>query len=198
MPGLLGLVGAAFLLGAIPFAWLLVRVVRKTDVRRHGSGNPGATNASRLFSPRLRLPVFLLVFLLDAGKGYLAVGLLPKLFSTGSDLAPVLCAAAAVAGHIFMPFLGFRGGQGVATTVGVLFALDPVATLFSLGAFFIAAALARDVAAGSLAFAAALPAAGVVRGEEPLSVGVLAVALGVLIVVRHRTNIREMLQRAPP
>ena len=96
MPQIALLIVAAFILGAIPFAYLLVRLVTGQDVRAHGSGNPGATNASRLFPARWRLAGFLLIFLLDAGKGYAAAALLPRWFGGAlPDWIPAACGLAA-------------------------------------------------------------------------------------------------------
>ena len=190
---LAGLLAAAFLLGAIPFAYLLVKAVKGIDVRQFGSGNPGATNAARAFPKRVRVPAFLVIFAFDAGKGYLATGVVPGLFDVDA-LGPALAALAAVLGHSFSPFLGFRGGKGVATTIGALFGLDPVATAMALAVFFLVFGLTRIVAAGSLAFAVALPIVVIWRGDATPAVVVLSIGLSLLIVVRHRSNIVRLIQ----
>jgi len=185
-----GLVAAAFLAGGIPFSFLIARVFLKKDVREHGSGNPGATNASRLWPPRWQLPMFLALFALDAGKGFLATFLLPAAFGL-PDPGPALAAGAAVAGHTYSPFLRFKGGKGVATTLGALLALDWVATLIAVGVFFAMFLRTRIVAVGSLGVAATLPVTIVIRRQPP-SVVTLAVLLAALIVWRHRSNIRRL------
>ena len=185
---------SAYLVGGIPFSWLAVRLVFGEDVRRYGSGNPGATNASRMWPPRWRMPAFVVLFLLDAGKGFAAVGLIPGLFSGAPRGVPVLAALAAVLGHVFTPYLGFRGGKGVATTLGALAALEPLATGIALAVFFGVFRVTRIVAAGSIAMAAALPLAVALHGTAPREVLVLTTVLGVLIVVRHRSNIARMLR----
>lgn len=177
----------AYLLGGIPFAYLFVRATKGVDVRRTGSGNMGATNAARLFPQRWRLAVFLLLFGLDAGKGFLASAALPRAFALPL-YAPSLAAAAAVVGHIFTPYLGFRGGKGVATTIGALLGLAPLATLASLGAFALVYLPTRVVGLGSVAFALALPLF-VHLLDAPPGVLPLACGLAVLIVVRHRSNL---------
>jgi len=194
MPGvdLAALLVGAFLLGGIPFAFLFARIVKRVDIRETGSGNIGATNCARLFPPRLRVAVFLSVFCLDAGKGFLASFVLPRLVE-GVALAPTLAAAAAVLGHIFTPFLRFKGGKGVATTVGALLGLEPVSTLFAVAAFLALFAATRIVAIGSLGFALTLPPAIFLRGTAHPGVGILACALAVLIVLRHRSNIAKLL-----
>ncbi|MHC4957430.1 MAG: glycerol-3-phosphate 1-O-acyltransferase PlsY [Planctomycetota bacterium] len=186
---------AAFLLGAIPFAYLFVRAVLRQDVRQSGSGNPGATNAARLFPKPWRIPGFLFIFLLDAGKGFVACAVLPTLWPGLPEHAPAAAALAAVLGHSFSPFLAFKGGKGVATTLGCLFALEPLATAIALATFFVIYGATRVVAAGSLGIAIALPAAVFLHGEAHLSVGLLASLLGALIIVRHRSNIARMLRR---
>jgi glycerol-3-phosphate acyltransferase PlsY len=190
---LLLLLAIAFLLGGIPFAYIFVRLLTGRDVRRHGSGNPGATNASRQFRRPFRVLAFVAFFVLDAGKGYLAAAVLPTFFVVPNH-APALAGAAAVVGHSFSPYLRFRGGKGVATTAGVLFALEPTATAIAVGIFLLVFALTRIVAAGSLAFAVALPLVVSLRGEAPNAVFYLTVALAVLILLRHYANIVNILK----
>ena len=189
---MVGLLAVAYLLGGVPFAFLLVRGVMRTDVRDHGSGNAGATNASRLFGARWQPFVFLLIFALDAGKGFVAAAFLPRLFDV-PDAAPALAGLAAALGHAYSPFLRFRGGKSVAASLGVFLALEPLATLAGVAAFFLIYALTRTVAAGSLAFALVLPVAVFVHGTAPAVVRFVAVALALLILFRHRSNITRML-----
>ncbi|MHC4549735.1 MAG: glycerol-3-phosphate acyltransferase [Planctomycetota bacterium] len=179
---------AAFLLGSIPFGYLVVRWVHGVDLRAHGSGNPGATNAARLWSRRWRPLAFLGIFLLDAGKGYVAAGVLPAAW-------PALAGLAAVLGHDFSPWLGLRGGKGVATTLGVFCALEPLATAVALAVFAVIWGRTRIVAAGSLGLAVALPVTVFAHGSAPRPVGLVAVALGALIVWRHRGNIGRLWHR---
>lgn len=184
---------AAFLAGGIPFAYLAVRLVYQTDVREHGSGNAGATNAARMFPKRWQLIAFLVIFLLDAGKGYAAAGLLPRLWDL-PEYAPALAAAFAVFGHTFSPVLHFRGGKGMATTLGALLALEPLATGVGILAFFLIYLPTRIVAAGSITAAVVLPLAVFVHGTAPPAVRLLAILLSALIIVRHRSNISKMLR----
>jgi len=193
-----GLLAASFAIGAIPFAWLIARAVLGRDIREHGSGNPGATNAARAAPARLRPLVFGLSFLLDAGKGFLAGGVLPGLFADGPAAAPVLAGLAVVLGHAFTPFLRFRGGKGVATTFGVLFALVPLAAGVSLAVFAVVYAATWVVAAGSLAAAGVLPLAIALRRPADPAVVMLGFTLGAFILLRHRTNIARMLRGGRP
>jgi glycerol-3-phosphate acyltransferase PlsY len=185
----------AYLIGGIPFAYLVVRATKGIDLRTTGSGNVGATNASRLYEGRERFVMFAVIFLLDASKGWIGTALLPRLLGDPRIGAPV-GGAAAVLGHIFSPYLGFAGGKAVATTFGALLGLEPVATLLALAVFFVVYAATRVVGAGSVAFAVALPVLVAVRGRSPIETLILAIALGAIILVRHRSNIARMLGRA--
>lgn len=185
----------AYLIGGIPFAYLVVRATKGIDLRTTGSGNVGATNASRLYEGRERVAMFALIFLLDAAKGWVGTALLPQMLGDPRIGAPV-GGAAAVLGHIFSPYLGFAGGKAVATTFGALLGLEPVATLLAIAVFFVVYAATRVVGAGSVAFAVALPVLVAVRGRSPIETLILAIALGAIILVRHRSNIARMLGRA--
>jgi glycerol-3-phosphate acyltransferase PlsY len=193
MPPVLLVVGS-YLLGAIPWAWLIVKITRGEDVREHGSGNVGATNAARRYSGKTRLAVFLLIFALDAGKGYVAAGLIPRWCGMTYEPWPAVAAVSAVLGHCFTPFLRTLGGKGVATTIGALLALDPIALLIGLGAFVAVYLVTRIVSTGSLALAVALPVATWVR-HAPGSVVALTSLLGAVIVARHTSNIKRLLKR---
>ncbi|MFK7741496.1 MAG: glycerol-3-phosphate acyltransferase [Planctomycetota bacterium] len=184
----------AFTLGAVPFAWLIVRLLKGVDVRTVGSGNVGATNASRAFEgKRTQIAVFVLVYLLDAAKGYLAVSIG---FATGSLLAAVLCAAAAILGHVFTPMLGGRGGKGVATATGALLRLDPRITLIAIGVFFIVRFATRQVFFGSLALGLGLAVAAIVvdpanafAGRLPLTL--LCIGIAAFLFWTHRSNLQS-------
>ena len=188
----------AFLLGAIPFALLVVRVCKGVDVRKVGSGNVGATNASRAFASKGgRLGAFLGIYLLDAGKGLLPTLLLPAHVEGHDPLLVGVCVgAAAVLGHVFTPFLGFRGGKGVATATGVLLALDWRVTAIALGVFFVVRFATGHVFFGSIALGVALAAAAI--GLEPdaafgarLPLTVLSLAIAAFLVWTHRSNLQK-------
>lgn len=177
--------------GSIPFGLLLGRIVRKIDLREHGSGNPGATNAFRILGPGWGMTALLA----DIGKGWIAVALLPGwlgLAGVGQGaLWPLGGAVVAVLGHLFMPWLGFRGGKGVATAMGAFVGLAPWAALISAGAFLIIVALTRYVSLGSLALSVSFPPAAYFLGPPaPLQAGVvlLGAVLVLLIAWRHRAN----------
>jgi len=188
---------AAFFLGAIPFAWVVVRVCKGVDIRTIGSGNVGATNASRAFEGKgARLGAFLAVYVLDAGKGALAawMGLVTGL------LAAVICGAGGVLGHCFTPLLGGRGGKGVATATGALLVLDWRVTAIALAVFFAARFATGQVFFGSLALGVALAAsAGLLDVPEAfgdrLPLTVFTSALAGFLFWTHRRNLREFVGR---
>src|SRR6185369_5389618 len=130
-------ISIAYLLGSIPFGYLLVRIFRKQDIRATGSGNIGATNVARSGAKGLGI----LTLILDALKGFVAVFIAqhiaaPYGFPQAYDIA-VCAAVAAVLGHCFPVWLGFRGGKGVATALGVFFALVPITTVLCVLAVFL-------------------------------------------------------------
>ena len=182
----------AFGLGALPFAWLLVRAAKGIDVRTIGSGNAGATNASRAFEGKAaRTAAFLAIYLLDAAKGFLAVQV-----GSPSLWLGVACALAAVLGHVFSPFLRFRGGKGVATATGALFALDWQVTAIALIVFFVVRLLTGQVFFGSLALGLALPVAAIALHPDAafaarLPLTALCAVLAAFLVWTHRSNLRK-------
>jgi glycerol-3-phosphate acyltransferase PlsY len=180
------LVGAAF--GSIPFGYVAGRI-NGLDIRRHGSGNIGFTNVQRTIGWTWAVPVLLL----DAAKG-----LAPTAFAQGFGLSPPLVGVGAVLGHVFCPWLGFSGGKGVATTVGVAAILCPRALLVGLGIYVVLLATTGYVSVSSLAFAAALPVliALLYRGDSWLLV--FAVGVAAIIVVRHVSNLRRLAAGTEP
>ena len=187
----------AFFVGAVPFALLVVRLLKGIDVRTVGSGNVGATNASRAFASKGgRIGAFLLIYLLDAAKGFLPALLAPRLVDEDAQLVAVLAGASAVLGHVFTPFLGFRGGKGVATATGVLLALDWQVTLIALGVFFVVRWLTGQVFWGSIALGLALPAAAIGLHADAafgarLPLTVLCLVLAAFLVWTHRSNLKK-------
>jgi glycerol-3-phosphate acyltransferase PlsY len=187
----------AWLLGGVPFGLVLVRLFCGVDIRTIGSGNVGATNASRAFPGRARLPVFLLIYVLDFGKGFVPAMFFPGWFGLAPGaLAPVLVGAAAILGHCVSPFLGFRGGKGVATTTGVFAAVDGIALLCGLGAFGLVFGATRQVFWGSLALGVALPVAVIAQAPgaafgDRLPITVLALAIAGFLFWTHRSNLRK-------
>ncbi len=190
----------SYLLGAVPFALLLVRWIKGQDIRALGSGNVGATNASRAFAGRGKLAMFLLIYVLDFAKGFVPAYLLPQWFA-GPEARGVLFGACAIAGHCASPFLRFRGGKGVATTTGVMAALDPIALAVGLGVFFAVFAATRRVFLGSLALGVALAATVVLREPETafgprVATTVFVLLIAVFLFFTHRSNLAAMFKAA--
>ncbi len=183
----------SYLLGSLPFGYLLVRIFRKQDIRTTGSGNIGATNVARSGARGLGV----LTLLLDLAKGSAAVLLAkhvrPGLPGVPSDLA-VCAAIAAVIGHVFPVWLRFRGGKGVATALGVLLALVPLVALASVGVFALVALTTRFVSLASVLTAATLPVFAILLSPDrsPVYLGGVCF-LAVLVILKHRANITRLL-----
>ena len=186
----------AYLLGSIPFGYLLVRLVRKEDIRAVGSGNIGATNVIRSGAKGLGL----LTFVLDAFKGYIAVVFALWMLSLSSlavlahvpaQNAAAVAAFAAILGHIFPVWLGFKGGKGVATAFGVLAALVPFAALAALGIFILIFAVTRYVSLGSVVAAACYPFLGLLltHGERTPLFAIVLFLMSALVIFKHRANL---------
>jgi glycerol-3-phosphate acyltransferase PlsY len=185
---LLALLGS-YLLGSIPTAYLLIKWLKQVDVRTVGSGNVGATNATRAAGRGAGLAVFLL----DAAKGLLAVLVVaPLLLSPASPTAQLACGLAAVLGHNFPVFLQFRGGKGVSTTIGVVLGTMPAIAAACLAVWLACYLPWRYVSLASLAAALAIPVAQWVAGH-PWPELLLGAVLALLIVARHRANIERLL-----
>jgi glycerol-3-phosphate acyltransferase PlsY len=173
-----------YLAGSVPFAFLLARRAG-IDVRRAGSGNVGAANVLRTTGTWRAIAVMAL----DVGKGALAVAI-ASLANSGATLT-ALAAAAAVVGHVYPVWLRFRGGKGVAVAAGVFAVLTPLATAVASLLFLLIVWTTRYVSLGSIAATLALPPTAWLTGE-PVAVVVVAAGTGVLILFRHRGNIRRL------
>ena len=184
---------AGYLLGCIPTGWVLVRALRGVDVRGEGSGSIGATNVLRTTGKIAGIATLVA----DVAKGVAAVLAARAVAPDRPVLAGAVAALAVVAGHVFPVTLGFRGGKGVAAAAGAAFALAPVQTLAALAALALVVAVNRRVSAGSLAFAAMLPLVLLVT-EGPWPRFPFVLAVGALIVLRHRANIERLLAGTEP
>ena len=173
-----------YFLGAIPFGYILVRATSGADIRKSGSGNIGATNVYR----KNRV-VGILTLLLDAGKGYVAVLIARWL---GCDAGwQAMVAVAAILGHVFTVFLGFKGGKGVATGFGAFLALTPAAVGTTMIVFFLTAALSRYVSLASILATGAYPLWALLYHEPTLVV--VGGAIGsAIIIAKHKENIRRL------
>jgi glycerol-3-phosphate acyltransferase PlsY len=191
-------IAAAFLCGSVPFGYWAGKL-KGLDIRQHGSGNIGATNVIRVCGKGIGIPVFIL----DMIKGLVPV-LLPSWMLAGTEVtgsllsaAAVVCGLAAILGHMFTPWLGFKGGKGVATAAGVLLGIAPIAMLVALGAWLLFFFTSRYVSLASMAAAIAVPVTMAVQMATAKSWdGVLlgfGILLAILVVVRHRANIQRLM-----
>ncbi len=192
---LIALIAAAsYLLGSVPFGYLLVRIFRGEDVRQSGSGNIGATNVSRK-SPVLGV----LTLLLDALKGSAAVALSYNVADRAVAIPTfeqmALAALFAVIGHTFPVWLKFRGGKGVATALGSFVVIAPKAVLVAAVIFVAVVAVSRYVSLGSIVAVAAFPFVAWIFGRSYVSPVGLALmsSASLLIIARHHQNIRRLL-----
>ncbi len=190
MSRLLLIAAASYLLGSIPFGYLLVRIFRGEDVRQSGSGNIGATNVSRK-SPVLGV----ITLLFDALKGFAAVMLAAHFSPTSAIRAMSLAALLAVAGHMFPLWLKFRGGKGVATGLGSFLFIAPKAVLIAAVIFVVLVLIFRYVSLGSVAAVALFPSLVLCLheyGNDWMAILFMSLA-SLLIVLRHYKNILRLI-----
>lgn len=186
----------AYLLGSIPTSVWMGRAFKGVDLREHGSGNAGATNAFRVLGKGIGTAVLLL----DMLKGFLAVNmaLLQNEISPGSEVWMVLrigLGLVAVTGHIFPLFAGFRGGKGVATVTGVALALHPFGALAAMGVYLLVFLLTRISALGSLLAVLTYPVWIIwVFRSEYLAIRIFSMVVLVLVLITHRSNILRLVR----
>lgn len=189
-PAAVAMIGLAYLLGSIPTGFILGSWAG-IDVRKHGSGNVGATNVARVLGKRQG--VYTLIA--DAAKGFIPVFIAMQVeFPT---TVTALIGMAAFMGHLFPVFLKFKGGKGVATALGVIAALAPLATLTPLALFAAVMAASRRVSLSSMIAAVAAPVVFWCLSYHPAIVATGAL-LAVMIILRHRSNIQRLLAGTEP
>ena len=181
------LVALSYLIGSISFSYIISKLVKGIDIRKVGSGNAGATNISRI----LGLKYAVLVLFLDALKGFVAVYLAFSL-QVGT-LVTLLCGASVIAGHNWPIFSGFKGGRGVATTLGVFLGLAPLPTLVVFLLCIIIIFLTRYVSVGSLLGAIAIPIV-MLLFNYPQPYFFFGLAICLLLIWKHRPNIKRLLK----
>ena len=188
------LVLAAYLLGAIPNGLLIARL-KGVDLQKVGSGNIGATNVFRCVGKGWGV----LAFVLDAVKGFVPAFFFPDLLEAAPAWLGLACGVAAVAGHNWPVWLKFKGGKGVSTSAGMLLGIAPAAVGIGFAVFAATVLITRFVSLGSILAAIAVPAAyiGLHGTGNRLLAGAL-VAMGLLVVVKHRANIGRLLKGAEP
>ena len=180
------LVGAAF--GSVPFGYIAGRLNR-IDIRKRGSGNIGFTNVQRTIGWAWAVPVLLL----DIAKG-----LVPTAIAHGVGLVPPLVGIGAILGHVFCPWLEFKGGKGVATTVGVAVFLCPRSLLAGLGVYLVVLAATGFVSVSSLSLAVALPMLTAMFYRNSALLLVFAAGVGLIIICRHISNMRRLAAGTEP
>jgi glycerol-3-phosphate acyltransferase PlsY len=185
----LGPILLCYVLGSINMSYLLTRYQKGIDIREIGSGNAGATNVSRVLG---RGPA-LFTFFFDFLKGILAVTL--AVFFHGNETLRILCGIAVVAGHNWPLFFQFRGGKGFATTLGLTLSLAPMEALIAAGASVGVILATRYISLGALVYALLFPIVWFVQAAPPLLPFGLYLVIPLLLVVRHRQNIRDLLSR---
>ncbi len=190
----------AYLLGSIPFGYVLVRTAKHEDIRTTGSGNIGATNVARTGSTGLAVATLVL----DALKGWLAVYIAQRFalhlgaFPVGYDVAAV-AGLVAVVGHVYPIWLGFRGGKGVATALGVFFALTPMSALILVVIFAAVFTFTRYVSLASIVAALCYPVVAILSdGKHRLVVDLVYIAIPLLVVLKHSGNIARLRSKTEP
>ena len=185
----------AYLLGSIPTSIWLGKALMGTDLRKHGSGNAGTTNAFRV----LGKPIGIIVLIVDMGKGFLAVSLshFQSEIDTGSESLMILrigLGVLAVIGHILPVLAGFKGGKGVATMAGVGLALHPLVALIAMGVYLLIFLISRVSALGSLVAVISYPVWMIfVFQTDYSSLQIFSVFVPILVIITHRSNISRLL-----
>ena len=181
---------ASYLMGAIPTSYLLSRLFAGIDLRAHGSGNLGATNLYRVLGWKYAIPAAAI----DIAKGTVPVLLFAPQVS-GSQLFALACGAAAILGHVFSVFVGFKGGKGVATAAGVMLGLAPLALAVSAVVWVVLVRLTGYVSVGSIAAAAVLPlAVYLLQDSSSPALVWIAAAIAAAVILLHRKNIQRLLK----
>ena len=197
--GLIGLIVIAYLIGAIPTALIAGKLLKGIDIRTVGSGNVGATNTWRALGWKAGVGVLAI----DLGKGLIAAALVPQIplgpLPLGAQDVAILCGLAAVLGHVFPVYIGFRGGKGVATTTGMLIAVAPLPLGIAAGIFGLTFVITGRVSIGSLLGATSVPIAVWLLGRYgiatyPILLLGLTSALAAFIVFNHRANIVRLVR----
>lgn len=208
MPNLIFIIILSYIVGSIPTSIIITKAIKGVDIRNYGSGNAGGTNVSRVLGKKFGI----LVILLDALKGVLAVVLVSRLYfgsfpfpnTTPFDdftLVQIIAGIAAVIGHIWTVFAGFKGGKGIATGLGVLVSVVTLDMVIGLGVFLIVMFLSKYISLASISAAISVPLTMVVR-ENIFGVDIpsyhtllpFIIALALLVIYTHRTNIERLIQ----
>jgi acyl phosphate:glycerol-3-phosphate acyltransferase len=191
----------SYIAGSIPFAYIVVKLMKGTDIRNVGSGNVGFTNATR----SLGIGKGLIVLFADAGKGVAAVLAISKLGMIQDNsllhFMPVICGLAAIIGHIWTVFLKFKGGKGVATSLGIFISIHWIAGIIALAVWLIIVAITRYVSLGSILMCIAFIVVSFVTGTVNVTYGVdiwavriMAIVVTLIVTYKHRDNIQRLIK----
>ena len=187
----------AYLIGAIPTSVWIGRTFYNVDVRTQGSGNAGATNTLRVLGPKAGIPVLLL----DVFKGWLAVYISrffygPTFPMADHDLFEIILAFSAIMGHVFPIYVGFKGGKGISTILGMGLALYPLAALIAIGVFIIVLLISGYVSMGSIIASVTFPVFEilVLGHDQSIPLMILAILVAVFIPITHWKNIQRLLK----
>ncbi len=185
-----------YLIGSIPPAYILGRILKKTDIREHGSGNVGFTNALRV----LGVVPGIITLVIDIAKGFLPIWCIRQYgwfvaerFGVPIDVSMALCGIAVIAGHNWPIYIGFRGGKGVATGCGIFLGMAPLSTLLVVLLWIIVLALTNIVSISSIIAVLALPGVMFLLHESPVIITIGAV-LAIVTVARHHENIKRLIK----
>ncbi len=179
----------SYILGGIPSGYLIARSVKNIDIREHGSGNPGAANVYRIVGKWAGWATMLC----DALKGYVPVMIAMHFFPENYWLG-IACGVIAIMSHMWTIFLKFRGGKGVATSLGVFAALLPVPTLIAFVVFVLCVALSGHISVGSIVAGVTLPIVSFAMSKYPPEVSITVSLISLLIIVRHIPNIKRLMK----
>jgi len=180
---------SCYFFGSVPFGYILGKLFKKVDIRKHGSGNIGASNALRI----LGLPLASLVIIGDVGKGILSIYLV-KYLNIDSSLILVIAGLAVICGHNWSLFLGFKGGKGIATTFGVIFALNPVISILAVVVWVIILILTKYVSLSSICAVFSILVFAILFKQPYEYIGFSFIIL-VLSIFTHRENIKRLKSR---
>lgn len=184
----------SYLVGSIPFGFLITRIVKGVDIRQIGSGNPGATNVSRI----LGKPYGILVFVLDMLKGFFPVFIFDQMFAgDGHSISVIFCGVGVICGHTFPVFLGFKGGKAAATGCGVFLWLAPLPLLISVAIWLLTVSVSRYISLGSMLSSISLVTCLILLGKDPfgqeLPLTLFSIFISTLLIIRHKSNIKRLL-----
>lgn len=186
----------AYGLGSIPTSVLAGKLFHNIDIREHGSGNAGATNTIRVLGWSTGIPVLLI----DIGKGWLAASLpaMMKLAPQGSAVLinmQIITGVIAIVGHVFPVFAGFRGGKGVASTFGILLALNPLVTLLCMAVFLAVLLITGYVSISSISGGIAFPLISLVFFESPsMMFTIFSILIAITLIITHKKNIGRLIR----